>query len=100
MGETRYQGIALGMFCKKRTKPCKGEIHAVKFEAQVLGQKATLLWRSYRACKCFTAQTQGDAQGFHIAPRWGWEGVVGRGAFPRWGWEGVVGRADSGRWGM
>jgi choline dehydrogenase-like flavoprotein len=25
------------------------------------GKKATLLWRPYRACKCFTAQTQGDA---------------------------------------
>ena len=40
------------------------------------GKKATLLWRPYRACKCFTAQTQGDALGFHMAPRWGWEGVI------------------------
>jgi hypothetical protein len=48
----------------------------VKFEAQVLGQKPALLFRPYRACHCFTAQTQGDALGFHIAPRWGWEGRV------------------------
>jgi hypothetical protein len=32
-------GIALGMFRKIMTKPCKGETHAVKFQAQVLGQK-------------------------------------------------------------
>jgi hypothetical protein len=57
--------------------PCKGETHAVKFQAQVLGQKnPTHLLRPYRACHCFTAQTQGDALGFHMAPRWGWEGVV------------------------
>ena len=41
--------------------PCKGETHAVKFRAQVLGQKATHLLRPYRACHCFTTQTQGDA---------------------------------------
>jgi hypothetical protein len=35
----------------------------VKFQAQVLGRKATLLLRPYRACHCFTAQTQGDALG-------------------------------------
>ena len=45
----KAQGIALGMFRKKRTKPCKGEIHAVKFQAPVLGQKATLSLRSYSA---------------------------------------------------
>ena len=60
-------------FRKTRTKPCKGETHAVKFSAQVLGQKATLLFRPYRACHCLTAQTQGDALGFHMAPRWGWD---------------------------
>jgi hypothetical protein len=27
----KNEGIALGMFRKKRTKPCKGETHAVKF---------------------------------------------------------------------
>ena len=64
------------MFRKKRTKPCKGETQAVKFQAQVLGRKATLLLRPYRACHCFTAHTQGDALGFHMAPRWGWEGRV------------------------
>ena len=69
----KAQGIALGMF---RNKPCKGETHTVKFQAQVLGQKDTLLLRPYRACHCFTAQTQGDALGFHMAPRWGWEGVI------------------------
>ena len=35
--------------------------NAVKFRAQVLGQKATHLVRPYRACHCFTTQTQGDA---------------------------------------
>ena len=78
------------MFRKKRTKPCKGETHAVKFQAQVLGQKATLLLRPYRACHCFTAHTQGDALGFHRTPRWGWEGRVRFTASARWGWEGVV----------
>ncbi len=68
----KNEGIALGMFCKKRTKPCKGETcHAVKFRAQVLGQKATHLVRPYRAYHCFTTQTQGDALGFHRTPRWG-----------------------------
>ena len=71
--------------------PCKGETHAVKFQAQVLGQKnPTHLFRPYRACHCFTAHTQGDALGFHRTPRWGWEGVVRLTASPRWGWEGVV----------
>ena len=50
--------------------------NAVKFRAQVLGQKATHLVRPYRAYHCFTTQTQGDALGFHRTPRWGWEGVV------------------------
>ena len=77
----KNEGIALGMFCKKRTKPCKGETHAVKFWAQVLGQKATHLVRPYRACHCFTTQTQGDALGFHRTPRWGWEGRVRHAAF-------------------
>ena len=73
--------------------PCKGETHAVKFQAQVLGQKnPTHLFRPYRACHCFTAHTQGDALGFHIAPRWGWEGVIRDAASPRWGWEGRVHR--------
>ena len=36
------------------------------------------------------AQTQGDALGFHMAPRWGWGGVVRHAASPRWGWGGVV----------
>jgi hypothetical protein len=84
------QGDALGMFRKKRTKPCKGETHAVKFQAQVLGRKATLLLRPYRACHCFMAQTQGDALGFHMAPRWGWGGVVRHAASARWGWGGVM----------
>ena len=57
------------MFCKKRTKPCKGETQAVKFQAEVLGQKATHLLRPYRACHCFMTQTQGDALGFHRTPR-------------------------------
>jgi hypothetical protein len=83
------------MFRKKRTKPCKGETHTVKFQAQVLGQKDTLLLRPYRACHCFTAQTQGDALGFHMAPRWGWEGVVRHAASPLWGWEGSVRHAES-----
>ena len=61
----------------------------MKFQAQVLGQKATLLLRPYRACKCFTVQTQGDALGFHMAPRWGWKGRVrcmgsSRGAGTAW----------------
>jgi hypothetical protein len=88
----KAQGIALGMF---RNKPCKGETHTVKFQAQVLGQKDTLLLRPYRACHCFTAQTQGDALGFHMAPRWGWEGVVRHAASPRWGREGSVRHAES-----
>ena len=45
--------------------------NAVKFRAQVLGQKATHLVRPYRAYHCFTTQTQGDALGFHRTPRWG-----------------------------
>ena len=64
--------------------------NAVKFRAQVLGQKATHLVRPYRACHCFTTQTQGDALGFHRTPRWGWEGRVRDAASPRWGWGGVV----------
>ena len=59
--------------------------NAVKFRAQVLGQKATHLVRPYRACHCFTAQTQGDALGFHRTPRWGWGGVVRHAASLRWG---------------
>jgi hypothetical protein len=72
----KAQGIALGIFRKISAKPCRGETQAVKFEAQVLGQKPALLFRPYRACHCFTAQTQGDALGFRIAPRWGWKGRV------------------------
>ena len=80
--------------------PCKGATHAVKFQAQVLGQKnPTHLLRPYRACHCFTAHTQGDALGFHRTPRWGWEGVVRLTASPRWGWEGVVRLTASARWG-
>ncbi len=55
-------------FRKKRTKPCRGETHTVKFQAQVLGQKPTLLFRPYRACHCFTAQTQGIARAFTERP--------------------------------
>jgi hypothetical protein len=36
------------------------------------------------------AQTQGDALGFHMAPRWGWGGVVRHAASARWGWGGVM----------
>jgi hypothetical protein len=32
-----------------------------------------------------------------MAPRWGWDGVVGRVAFPRWGWEGAVRLTGSSR---
>ena len=73
--------------------------NAVKFRAQVLGQKATHLVRPYRACHCFTTQTQGDALGFHRTPRWGWEGRVRDAASPRWGWGGVVRDAASALWG-
>jgi hypothetical protein len=37
-------GSALGMFRKKRTKLCKGETHAVKFQAEVLGQKPPIYY--------------------------------------------------------
>ena len=40
----KAQGIALGMFRKKRTKLCKGETHAVKFQAEVLGQKPPIYY--------------------------------------------------------
>ncbi len=49
----KAQGIALGMFRKISAKPCRGETQAVKFQAQVLGQKGILLFRPYRACHCF-----------------------------------------------
>ena len=87
-----------GNVSQKKDKPCKGDTQAVKFQAQVLGQKnPTHLFRPCRACHYFTAQTQGDALGFHIAPRWGWEGVIPRAASPRSGWEGAVPRTASPR---
>ena len=73
--------------------------NATKFQAQVLGQKATHLVRPYRACHCFAAQNQGDALGFHRRPRWGWEDRVRHADSPRWGWGGVVCHAASLRWG-
>ena len=74
-----------GNVSQKSAKPCRGEIP----RREILGPsprpgKPTLLFRPFRACHCFTAQTQGDALGFHMAPRWGLghcpAGELGKGA--------------------
>jgi hypothetical protein len=66
------------MFRKKRTKPCKGETHAVKFQAQVLGQKnppfycaptglAIVLWPRPRAMPwAFTWRPVGAGEAWFI----------------------------------
>ena len=85
-----FEGCGLGAKCGNRGRRtrlqrrlgrlCRG------FGSGSFGSQTVPVWivfiSSARRSGCL--QTQSDALGFHIAPRWGWEGVVRRAASSLW----------------
>ena len=93
------QGNALGIGPKAFPSP-EGAGHVMGFRRDAYRGDGC---RPFRAGNPFRHFSQGDALGYHIAPRWGgvWSGVLGYHIALRWGWnrDGALGYRIAPRWG-